>query len=53
MLSKHFKLNEIVDAIDECYIWWQAEVIELIYRGVGSSCSLERIWKGKIKNTNQ
>ena len=30
MLSKHFKLNEIVDAIDECYIWWQAEVIEFI-----------------------
>ena len=30
MLSKPFKLNEIVDAIDECYIWWQAEVIEFI-----------------------
>ena len=29
-MSKHFKLNEIVDAIDECYIWWQAEVIEFI-----------------------
>ena len=30
MLSKHFKLNEVVDAIDECYIWWQAEIIEFI-----------------------
>ena len=30
MLSKHFKLNETVDAIDECYIWWQAELIEFI-----------------------
>ena len=30
MLSKHFKLNEVVDAIDECYIRWQAEIIEFI-----------------------
>ena len=30
MLSKHFKLNEIVDAIDECFIWWQAEIFEFI-----------------------
>ena len=30
MLSKHFKPNEVVDPIDECYIWWQAEIYELI-----------------------
>ena len=28
MLSKHFKINEIVDAIDECFIWWPAEIIK-------------------------
>ena len=30
MMSKHFKLNEVVDVIDECYIWWQAEIIDFI-----------------------
>ena len=30
MLSKHFKLNEVVDTIDECCIWWQAEIVEFI-----------------------
>ena len=26
----HFNFNEVVDAIDECYIWWQAKIIEFI-----------------------
>ena len=30
MLSKHFKLNEVVDTIDECCLWWQAEIVEFI-----------------------
>ena len=30
MLSKHFKVNEVVDAIDERYIWCQAETLEFI-----------------------
>ena len=41
MLSNYFKLNEVVDAIDECYIWWQAEKIEFI----GESEIVVR-WKG-------
>ena len=28
MLSKQFEINEIVDAIDECFIWWLAEIIK-------------------------
>ena len=28
MLFKQFEKNEIVDAIDECFIWWLAEIIK-------------------------
>ena len=28
MLSKQFEINEFVDAIDECFIWWLAEIIK-------------------------
>ena len=28
MLSKQFEINESVDDIDECFIWWLAEIIK-------------------------
>ena len=28
MLSKQFEIIEIVDAIDECFLWWLAEIIK-------------------------
>ena len=61
MLSKQFEINEIVDAIDECFIWWLAEIIkfngewEVVGRWIefGNRKSIPITIPSTIRNTSE
>ena len=59
MFSKQFKLKEVVDGIDDCFIWWQAEKVrfngewEVVVRWIAFGKKIDNKHLSTVRNTSE